>query len=335
MLTPWLQFAACAAVIWIAGMRVSKYGDLIAEKSGASRTWIGVVLMASVTSLPELFTGISSSTIAQTPNIAFGDILGSCVFNLLILVLIDFAHGHSMVFARSSRGHLLTAGFGIVLIGAVAASLALAALGDVPSIGHVSLTAIAIIVLYTVSMRGVFRFERDQLAERVEELGMTPTSLTMRQIVTRYTLWALVVVVAAAWLPFIGERLAAAMGWGESFVGNLFIAFATSLPELVVTIGCVRQGATDLAIGNVLGSNLFNILILAIDDLFYLKGPIFANVAPVHMVSALTAIMMTGLVVVGLLYRPRTRLFRSLGWFSTGLITLYALNTIVLYAHQN
>jgi Ca2+/Na+ antiporter len=132
-----------------------------------------------------------------------------------------------------------------------------------------------------------------------------------------------------------GAQLATQMGWGHSFVGSMFIAFATSLPEVVVTVGCVRQGATDLAIGNVLGSNLFNILILAIDDVFYVAGPLYAAVQPVHIVTAITSIMMTGVAVVGLLYHPRSRLFGIIGWVSASLIALYLFSAFVLYAHQH
>ena len=329
----WLQFAVCAGVIVFAGLRVSRYGDLIAEKTGASRTWIGVVLMASVTSLPELFTGISSVRFAMTPNIAMGDILGSCVFNLLILMLVDVLHNKPLVFTSASRGHVLTAAFGVLLIGTVAAGLALTQLGLDMRVGHFSGISIILIGLYFVAMRGVFRYEMDQMVEQAQDTA-EPSDLTLRQVVTRYVLWASIVVIAAVWLPFVGERIATLMGWGHSFVGNLFIAFATSLPEIVVTIGAVRQGATDLAIGNVLGSNLFNIAILAIDDFAYEAGPLFAAVEPVNLVSALTGIMMSGLAIVGLLYRPRTRVFGVIGWVSVGLIALYLVNTYVLWATQ-
>src|SRR3970040_2840657 len=84
----WLGFIACTSVIVYSGTRLSKYGDIIAEKTGLGRTWIGVVLMASVTSLPELVTGISSVTFADVPDIAVGDVLGSCVFNMFILAFL-------------------------------------------------------------------------------------------------------------------------------------------------------------------------------------------------------------------------------------------------------
>jgi len=334
MLTAWLEFAACAAVIWFAGMRVSRYGDLIADKTGASRTWIGVVMMASVTSLPELFTGISAVGLANTPDIAMGDILGSCVFNLVILAILDLLHGHPLVFTEASRGHVLTAGYGVILIGAVGFGLAFAGLGFDVGVGHISIVTPVLILLYVVSMRGVFRFERDQLAGAEAAESETPSPLTLSQVVTRYVVWAAVVVAAAVWLPFVGARIAATMHWEQSFVGNLFVAFATSLPEIVVTVGCVRQGAIDLAIGNVLGSNLFNILILAIDDIVFVRGPLYASVSPVHVVSAFTGTVMTGVAVVGFLYRPRTRILHMLGWVSMTLVLMYLLNATVLYLYQ-
>lgn len=336
LIVTWAQFLVCAAVIWFAGMRVSRYGDLIAEKTGASRTWIGVVLMASVTSLPELFTGISSVRFAMTPNIAIGDILGSCVFNLLILTLVDILRGHTLVFTEASRGHVLTAAFGIVLLGTVAVGLTLGNLGFDLSVGHFGWSSVAIVVLYFIAMRGVFRYEMEQMVEQAAETTEEEAgTLTLRDVVVRYVGWAAVVVAAAVWLPFVGEHLARAMGWGHSFVGNLFIAFATSLPEIVVTIGCVRQGATDLAIGNVLGSNLFNILILAIDDFLYLQGPLFSAVERVNLMSAMTGILMSAVAIIGLLYRPRTRLFGILGWISASLILLYLVNTFVLFSYRN
>ena len=81
----WLQFLGTALVIVLAGMRLARYGDVLGEKSGLGRSWIGLVLVAATTSLPELFTGFGATALAPLPNIAVGDVLGSCMFNLLIL----------------------------------------------------------------------------------------------------------------------------------------------------------------------------------------------------------------------------------------------------------
>src|SRR5574341_1134667 len=98
---PWLEFAACAGLIGYAGSRLSRYGDVIADKTGLGGTWIGLVLLATVTSLPELATGISSVTAAGVPNIALGDALGSTVFNLVLIVMLDFLHRGESVYTRA------------------------------------------------------------------------------------------------------------------------------------------------------------------------------------------------------------------------------------------
>ena len=85
-------FAACAAVIIFCGIRLSKYGDIIAEKSGMGKAWFGLIMMSSVTSLPELVSGVSSVTLIDAPNLAIGDVVGSCMFNILILSVLDFLY---------------------------------------------------------------------------------------------------------------------------------------------------------------------------------------------------------------------------------------------------
>jgi cation:H+ antiporter len=329
----WLEFLICVALIGVAGTALSRYGDVIADKTGLSGTWIGLVLLATVTSLPELVTGVSAVTVADTPDIALGDVLGSCVFNLVILTILDFLQREESVYTRASHGHILSAGFGVILIGFVGFNVLLADSAFDVALGHVGLYTPLIIVLYVVAMRTVFRYERAQMAAYAGEHAERYPETSLRQAVQRYVLAALVVVGAGIWLPFIGEQIARVMEWEATFVGTLFVAFATSVPEMVVTVSAMRLGALDMAIGNLLGSNLFDILIVAVDDIFFTRGPILAHVSPVHAISAMSAVMMTGIVIVGLLYRPKTRLFRAAGWASPLLLGIYLLNAFVLYLH--
>jgi cation:H+ antiporter len=171
------------------------------------------------------------------------------------------------------------------------------------------------------------------MAQLVEERAERYSEITLRQAVRGYVLAGLIVLAAGAWLPFVGDRMAETMGWHKSFVGTLFIAFATSVPELTVTIAALRIGALDMAIGNVLGSNLFDILIVALDDLFFLKGPILGYVSPMHVISVISAMGMSGVVIVGLYYRPPGRLLRTVGWVSMFLLGIYLLNSYVLYVY--
>jgi cation:H+ antiporter len=140
-----------------------------------------------------------------------------------------------------------------------------------------------------------------------------------------------VLVPAAAVLPVIGEALAVTMGWNETFVGTIFLALVTSVPELVISIEAVRIGAVDLAIGGILGSNLFDLLILAFADMAYLKGPILAAASGVHMLTAITALTMTGIAVVGLCSRPKAAVFRVIGWASLAILAVALFSALVLF----
>lgn len=334
MLSVWLQFGLCALVIAIAGSRLAFYGDVIADKTDFSGNWIGMILLASVTSLPELITGISASALANAPDIAVGNVLGSCLVNLGMLVVIDMLHREESFYRRASRAHILSAGFGILIIAFVGLSVLLGSMATGISVGHVGIQSLVIVLLYALAVRTVLNEERNRGKKVAGTEADRYPGLTLSRALLGYALAASLVVAAGIWLPFIGTRLAEVMGWNGSFVGTLLIAAATTLPELAVTVASLRIGALDMAIANLLGSNLFNTTILAVDDLFYRPGPIYAHVSPVHAFSALSAAAMTGLVVIGLAAPPSGRLLRSVGWISIGLVSIYILNAYVLFYHH-
>ena len=197
----WLQFLATALVIVFAGVRLARYGDVLGEKIGLGRTWIGVVLLAATTSLPELFAGFGATAVSTLPDIAVGNVQ-------------------------------------------------------------------------------------------------------------------------------LGAELARQTGLGEAFVGGLFIAVVTSLPEIVVSLTAVRIGAIDLAIGNVLGSIMFNLVILGLDDLFYRPGPLLAAVDSIHSITILALVTMNALFLIGLTYRVMTKRF-VVTW-DTGAIAAVYVTTVGL-----
>jgi len=321
-------------VIGTSGYFLSLYGDVIAEKTGWGGTWVGFAMLATVTSFPELVTGISSVTYAGGPDIALGDALGSCVFNLLLIVLLDFLHREASVYTRISQGHILSAGFGVALLGFAAFNMVLSQHGIGVSIGHVGLYTPIIVLFYVFAVRTVFRYEKSQRLEAAEEIAERYPKVTLVKALTLYVVAASIVVLAGIRLPVTAEHLAEAMGWHRSFVGTVFVAFATSLPEVAVTLSALSVGALDMAISDLLGSNLFDLVIIAVDDLAYLGGPLLSKVSPVHLVTTQSAIMMTGVAIVGLLYRPKTRLFKTVGWASLFMFSIYILNMSVLYLYR-
>ena len=331
MILVWTKFAICAALIGLAGPALTHYGDIIARRTGVSRTWIGLVLLATATSLPELFTGISAVTVADAPNIAVGNVLGSCLFNLAMLALLDLLQRDEPIYRRSDQGHILSAGFGVVLIGIVGVSILLAR--DGASLRFFSIGAYTpiIFILYFIAIRSAFVYESQRPAPA--QTAQDKEGISLRAAATRYAAAAAVVVAAGTWLPFVGLEIAEVMGWRTTFVGTIFVSIATTLPELVVTISALRLGALDMAIANLLGSNLFDILILAIDDLFYTRGPLLSVASPVHAVTAFAAVIMSGILIVALLYRPATRFHGTIGWVSLSLLIVYLLSSYAVYLH--
>jgi len=329
----WLELLLCLAVIGYAGYYLSRFGDIIAEKTGMSASWVGLILLSTATSLPELATGISSVSFADAPNIAVGDVLGSTVFNLAILVMLDGLYKRETLYSRAGQGHILSASLGSILIAFAGFSLLLDQAGMSPKFGHVGFYSPFIVLVYLVAMRAVYSYEHRTLAQYTEVSAERYPDVTLRSAVKGYALAAGAVVIAGTWLPFIANDLAELMGWGKSFVGTLLVAGVTSAPEAAVTVSALRIGALDMAIANLLGSNLFDILILAIDDFFYSKGSLLANVDASHALTAFTAVMMSSLVAVGLTFRPQGRAVLGLTWVSLGLFMLYVLNSWILFEH--
>lgn len=331
LIVQWLFFGLCALLILAAGPKLTQNAEIIAAKRGISDEWIGLILLASITSLPELAAGISSVSIANAPEIAVGAVFGSCVFNLVMLVVLDFAVRGESVYRQARQAHILSAGFGIMLIGFAGLTIMVGGLGISPSIGHVGAASIIIILLYIIATRAIYTYEakaRETAAQKVAR-ALPSRSLTQAQ------LWvlaaAIAILIGGSLLPVFGAEIADRMSIGRGFMGTVFVAAATSLPEVAVSLAALRQGSVNMAIANLLGSNLFNILILAIEDGLYLNGALLESAASVHAVTAMAAMVMTGVVIAGLLYRSDSRLFRTVGWTSIALFTIYLVNAYIIY----
>jgi cation:H+ antiporter len=287
----WVAFAVAGLAIAVAGTVLCREADAIAAATGLSRSWIGLTLLAAITSLPELAVGVSSVTLASLPEIAVGDVLGSCVFNLGLL-------GAALLFADGERAgaahresHAYSAASGIVLFCIVGLGLAAHASGIATSWRHVGYYAPAILVGYGIAMGLAPR--------RAQEPGPSSPGM-LRRALLRSAAAAAVVTAAGISLPPLAATIAQSMGWAQSAFGALFVAGATSLPELAVTVSAVRMGALDLAIGNLLGSNLFDIVVLAIDDLLFMEGPILGHVSPLHALTVFAAIAMSAVPLFAL-----------------------------------
>ena len=316
----WLKFILCLIIIFLGGQRIARYGDVIAYRTSLGGLWIGLILLALITSLPELFTGISAVTLVGAPDLTIGDLFGANAFNLLNLALLDIAHQNGSLLRAVSQTHRLTGWFSLVLVLVAAVSIFVsrfAALG----IGWIGWYTPTIILLYIVFVRIIFRHEQKHPAP--QEIKQDYGEISQRKLYTYFAIAAAFIIGAGIWLAAIGKEIAITYNWGESFVGSLFLAFTTSLPEITVSFSAMRIGALDLAVANMIGSNLFNITVIPVIDLIYLRGPVLAGVSESHLITALEVMVMTMIFVVGLHFKPRR--FFKLSWYNCSIIVLFFL----------
>jgi cation:H+ antiporter len=330
----WLEFVTCLGLILAAGTRLTKYADAIAEKTSLGRIWIGIALVATITAMPEMATGISSATLVDSPDLAFGTLFGSVCFNLTIVAVLDVLNKKRIpALSQVSSRQLPGARWGIALITVAGLGLFLAPRVDMPSLGWLSLPGLLLLVMYPLAVRQILGAERRHAATEVKEAGTRYAHLTLKGVLFRFYLAALVVVAAGIWLSFTGDRIAEVTGWGSSFVGNLFLAIATSAPELVVAISAVRMGVPDIALGDILGANMLDTGMIGLVDLFYTRGSILAATSPVNLAVVAAAAVMTLIVAIAIA-RPRDNyVVGRVSWYGPLLIAMYLVVAYVLFTY--
>ncbi|MBT5774897.1 MAG: sodium:calcium antiporter [Dehalococcoidia bacterium] len=316
----WIQLAIAAGAILWAATYMAGAADVIAVRTGLGRTFIGGVMLATATSLPELGIGVTSIAVLSEPDLAAGDAFGSNLFNLLIIGLLDFFWRDGPLLNRVSFSAVLIGALGILVIGVAATSIFIHQEATFASGFALSPLSVVLLLAFAAAMYILFRAEQNGEDTEEEE---EPTR-SLGRAFGIYGVSASVVVAAAIWLAFVGDSLAEELGLERSFIGTQFLALSTSLPELAASIAAIRLGAPELAISNVLGSNLFNMgFILFIDDAVYVDGPIWEVVASVHVFTALAAVLMTAVVIIALMTQERGRPGRFFTFEAVMLVALY------------
>lgn len=322
-------FSICVIAILYAGSRLSYYGDLLADVMGWGKMWMGMILMAGITSLPELVTGISSIQLVDSPSMAVGNVVGSCTFNILILSLLDVMFPKRLpVTYEAQPGHIIAAAFGVVLLCVVALSIIQP--GLMGHIGWIGGDSILFVLIYFMAIRAVYNYEkRPKEHSNVTQEEAVQVNYTKTFIIGRYFFFAMIVVIAAMFLPYYGEVIANGAGISEGVFGTIFLAFSTSLPEVVVSVMSVRRGSVDMAVGNVLGSNVFNIFVLALNDVVYTKGPLLESIDSSLLIPTIGTILITTIGIIGLMYKSRWKALMAIDTFA--ILIVYILMTRIMF----
>lgn len=264
-----LYILVAAAVVWLS-VKASNYIDLIDQKSSLSGAFLGGVLLSAVTSLPELFTSISATLLLAKPSLCLGNILGSNIFNLVVLAVMFLVFVGSSHSARLAKGHKIVLAYCLATYAAIALNMFCPQVFDFHVLS-LSVTSIAIVVFYALGVKYLSAEESAESGAQSEE----QSSLSLRGIVVRFVLCSVGLVGLSVWLTYLSDDIATSLGMGAGLAGALFLGVATSLPELSSTITLFRLRNYNIAVGNIVGSCLFNMIILSVADLLWLSGSIY------------------------------------------------------------
>lgn len=261
----YLLYLLVAAGVVLFSVKASDYVDLLDKKTSLSGAFIGGIMLSAVTSLPELFTSISSTVLIHQPGLCLGNILGSDLFNMAMLSFFLLIFAHTFREGKLSDSHRMVTVFVFVCY----LVMILNWLGILRiQFLSISLTSVIIVVLYILSIRYLSAEDGDDSDEE------DTNPLTVPQIAVRFVLVSIGIVILSIAITYITDAISLRLHLGQGMAGALFLGIATSLPEAASTVSLLRMKNVDIAFGNIVGSNIFNFIIMAVVDVLY-RGSVY------------------------------------------------------------
>ncbi len=324
-------FVGGGVLVWLAGSRLARYADAIAEQTDLSHAFIGALMLGGTTSLPEFATTLSSALLDNI-DLAVNNALGSSALQVTVLAIAD----------ASARDAILTAESNLPVIRLAAALLALlltlTALGILigeprgwpVGLWSMVLLAGAVLSFFVMHRHGAQAQADDPAApvpprEMLESDEPRPRNLAMKAFLA-----GLVVLLGGTIVALTGDTLGERTTLGSSFVGVLFMAITNSLPELSTTVEAARLGRYDMAFSNVLGTNFFNLALIGLVDLLWLEGPALNAVGRFSVVAALLGAVLTNIYLASLVANLRGRVWR-IGVDSLIVVLVYLGGLVFLF----
>ena len=259
-------YILCAAGVVFCTVKASNHIDEIDSKTNIGSAVLGGILLAAVTSLPELITSIVSVTTVGQPELAIGNIFGSNLFNMMILCLADVVFIRKTVLLNADKGNKYSNFFTLImyLIVMVPCFLIRYLIKPEGFTGFTwfSLISVAIAIVYVIN--AVVSAKINNSSDENEESEEQPQSI--KKNVIWFVVWSICLVGISILITNATEAINAKLQLDASFAGALFLGVATSLPELTSVFNLVRLNNAPAAIGGITGSSLFNITIITVAD---------------------------------------------------------------------
>jgi cation:H+ antiporter len=346
-------FVVSAIIVWIAGTKIARYADKIATRTGLGHAAVGLVLLAGITSLPEVAVSVTSA-VERNAALAVNNLLGSIAMQITILAVADALIGRqALTVVAASPGVLLQVAMNALLLTLVAASITV---GDVPFF-HAGVWAWGLLFAYVFAIWKVANSEGrnywvarktpvqkkreeerrpvhaghpspdegdKEEEENEEELG------SFRSLVIKCIAAGAAILVAGFLLSRTGDAIASQTGLGQSFVGAVLLAISTSLPEVSSVVAAVRLRRYQMAISDIFGTNLFNVGMIFLVDIFYTGKPVLSEVGSFSQMASLLGAALACVYLVGLIER-RDRTVARMGIDSFAVLILYGGGLVMLY----
>ena len=319
----WIEFVVCSSLMIFFAYQLCKEGIILSQKTRLEEGLIGMFFLAVATSFPEIVTGSTAVFYLDKIGLGYGDIVGSLIVNLMILLFLDYFAGRGRILLKASRITRLTGVFALVLLLAVLCFAGLRLLGvRIPSFGRVGGESILIAVMYIVCLEIVRRTNHKEKKE------IYKTEESFFKLWSKFIVFLAAVMALGVWLAHTGEKIVNVTNLSQTFTGALFLGFATSFPEMIVTFAALRAGSINMAIGNIFGSNLFDVLIIPVLD-FLSKTPLLGVLTAGQVMATGAAVLMTIVAVAGLYAKRDTS--RKVSWDTCLIFAIGFMGFMILY----
>lgn len=321
----WIEFLICALIMIFCATRLAKYADVLADKTGIGKLFMGVLLLAGVTSLPEVFTSINAVQQGY-PNLAVGNLLGSNAFNMLLLAVLDLLFRNKRILRNAALKHAVSGSLAVLLMAITGFFI----LAEIPfRLGPLGLDSLIVMICYL----GALYLVEANIPKSEPSPTLDDKRIGWLETILGLGLSAIGIIYVSPFLVTSSQAIAEITGLGNTFVGTTLMAGVTSMPELITMITAVKLGAEDMAIGNLFGSNMFNIFALGMADLFYLDGRLLQVINPEQVYILMLGLVLTSMALIGNLARISRRIvFIEVDVLA--LIVVYILGMWLLYANS-
>jgi cation:H+ antiporter len=326
-------FIVGTVVIGVTGVRMVAIAETLAARTGIGQGVFGAVFVGGSTSLAGIVTSVTAALEGQ-PEIAASNAVGGIAGQTAFLAIADITYRKAnLEHASASSTNLLLAPMLVVLLGIPL----FAALGPDVTVYAVHPATLLMIGFYVFGIWLASR-QHDEpmwIPFRTSETGRekdpddTQDDIPIRRLWLRFVPLALIAGTAGWIIAQSAITISRATGLSETFVGGIFTALATSLPELVTTIAAVRSGALVMAVSGIVGGNAFDTLFLGAADIAFRDGSLYHAITAQQLLLIVITIIMTGVMAMGLVGRQRYG-FANIGWESLSILLLYVFGFAVI-----